>query len=652
MKSPFSLGRFEHDIRFRHAYFLPPELHQKLAAGVSTYLIGGRGTGKTTLLKAFEWRERLNNPYLGEALQSEPFSDGIIGVYVKLSEHHLSSFQRWFDEIPEEQSAVIFGLYFDLLWLEDFAISISELARKDILRITIASERSFIATLSGGHIGRLLKLPANASLAELSQCVQNSRAALLHSALLKQSAEEFFKWFPAVAPGEAGRIVTSIFAEKTDGLLLGKNPLRIQVLLDEADALTEQQHVIVNTAIRLAKAPLSYTFSSIKKFRDVTTTTIPNISVQRDDCQVLMLDGHGNADFQRLVEGVATVRMKRSNLEHLGVANLSRWFGSSSINAILHDQLTSSLSARAKKMLADTKDVGRLPYFGQSEVDNQAGEKMPSGDFGEVDVDWDERYPIYQTHLIRRLKLEPPLPNAPYHIRRQKYAEMRKKMVAAYLDICRILSISPLYAGYRMILGLSDSSVRDFLLQLNELFSQAQGNMDRLTQGKLSIRDQDIALRRASDQKISTLPDWVRLPHEKVVKYVDTFGFLTSELQSGDDGVGHLLSSEKGVFLIPEYQIGDKLDEHREVIGECIATGYFTAEKTNEGGKAFRVHGILAPHYGFSYRGAYATVNIKSEHLRLISSSSSLTSEDRRGIAKQIAISIKNKDDVDQLKLF
>ena len=102
MNSPFSLGRFEHDTRFRHAYFLPTDLYAKLATGVPTYLIGGRGTGKTTLLKAFEWRERLYNPFLQEALNGNAFADSIVGIYVKLSESHLKSFQRWFEQLESD----------------------------------------------------------------------------------------------------------------------------------------------------------------------------------------------------------------------------------------------------------------------------------------------------------------------------------------------------------------------------------------------------------------------------------------------------------------------------------------------------------------------------------------------------------------------
>jgi len=431
MKSPFSIGRYEHDTRFRHAYFLPSKLYEPLAAGLPTYLIGGRGTGKTTLLKAFEWRERLYNPFLKEALGGNPFSDGIVGIYVKLSENHLASFQRWFDQMESDQSAAIFGLYFDLLWLEDFAIAIAELTKAQLLSLPVRSERMFVAALSDSYLGRHLRIQAKDSLLTFSRQVQDGRVALYQAALVRKPTETFFQEFPAVGPGEIGRSVISFFAEHAAAATFGSGPVRIQILLDEADALTEAQHVIANTVIRLSKAPLSYIFSSIKRFRDVTTTTIPNMSVQRDDCQIVPLESSGSAEFKELVEGVATVRLKRAKLDHFVPVDLFGWFGSSSINEILLEQLTESLSGAAKRMLSEAQQAGRLPYFGRAgdesfrTIDEEG--LLDPGEAPSREPKWDEMWPIYQIHLIRRLSLDVPPADAPYHIRRQKYAEIRKK---------------------------------------------------------------------------------------------------------------------------------------------------------------------------------------------------------------------------------
>jgi ABC-type lipoprotein export system ATPase subunit len=53
-----------------HLYFLPNDVFSRLEQPKPTYLIGSRGTGKTTLLTALSWKEQLNNPYLSEKLDN------------------------------------------------------------------------------------------------------------------------------------------------------------------------------------------------------------------------------------------------------------------------------------------------------------------------------------------------------------------------------------------------------------------------------------------------------------------------------------------------------------------------------------------------------------------------------------------------------
>ena len=61
-KSPFTLHRFEHQQEQLISYLLLVSL---LEQPKSLFIIGSRGTGKTTLLQALNWREQLFN----EALQ-------------------------------------------------------------------------------------------------------------------------------------------------------------------------------------------------------------------------------------------------------------------------------------------------------------------------------------------------------------------------------------------------------------------------------------------------------------------------------------------------------------------------------------------------------------------------------------------------------
>jgi hypothetical protein len=58
---------------------------------------------------------------------------------------------------------------------------------------------------------------------------------------------------------------------------------------------------------------------------------------------------------------------------------------------------------------------------------------------------------------------------------------------------------------------------------------------------------------------------------------------------------------------------------------------------------------VLAPHYEFSYRGAYSAVTIKAEHLDWIAETDS--ESEAKEAAKKIAVSLRDPSDIDQFKL-
>jgi hypothetical protein len=80
--TPFAANRFEFE--GKHLYYLPVEVFRPLEEPVPAYLIGTRGTGKTTLLKALNWERRLRDEHLRSQLGDDPFAGRYIGVYLKI----------------------------------------------------------------------------------------------------------------------------------------------------------------------------------------------------------------------------------------------------------------------------------------------------------------------------------------------------------------------------------------------------------------------------------------------------------------------------------------------------------------------------------------------------------------------------------------
>lgn len=70
--SPFTLNRFEYEQT--HLYYLPQPVFSVLQGIKPVFLIGSRGTGKTTLLQALSWNEQVSNETLCQTLGGDFFS--------------------------------------------------------------------------------------------------------------------------------------------------------------------------------------------------------------------------------------------------------------------------------------------------------------------------------------------------------------------------------------------------------------------------------------------------------------------------------------------------------------------------------------------------------------------------------------------------
>jgi Cdc6-like AAA superfamily ATPase len=107
--SPFSaLPRWE--VENPHFYHIPDDLRSELEAEGSVYLLGTRGTGKTTLLKSVQWNERVSNDRL-RAVVGSPSNTGLVGLYQKVPEARFDLLGEWM--LSESQSLRIVAAYLD-----------------------------------------------------------------------------------------------------------------------------------------------------------------------------------------------------------------------------------------------------------------------------------------------------------------------------------------------------------------------------------------------------------------------------------------------------------------------------------------------------------------------------------------------------------
>ena len=146
IQPPFSTSRFE--LEGKHLFYIHPSTLNTLENDKPIYLEGARGTGKTTLLQALNWKEQVQNKSLHSALDKLGSRGDYIGVYLKLPELRFNSLRRWEsnDEYP-----LLIALYIDVSWLEELLNSTLELITEGKFECSPKSEREITAKILSKH---------------------------------------------------------------------------------------------------------------------------------------------------------------------------------------------------------------------------------------------------------------------------------------------------------------------------------------------------------------------------------------------------------------------------------------------------------------------------------------------------------------------
>ena len=577
--SPFMLDRFEYEQE--HLYFLQDDVYRELERTKPLYLIGSRGTGKTTLLKALDWRERLRNHSLRSRLGDNPLSGKFLGVYLKLPEIQLGMIDHWLSEQPERNRADIVALYLDLLVLEEVLDAVSYLVAHRHLDVAPDSEIAFSEWLRSDHpktfpVGDDRYPPTFRGIAK---ALQTARRRLEDAARFREPVEAALRQLDMVGQiGEFGRRLTTRLYH------LPGIGCHFKVAMDEGECLTDFQQLILNSTVRLRTFPLFYVVSFVSLPNEHAATLLPNLTLQRADRILLTLDDLTSQQFKTLSEGVASVRVEHQ-LSSPARFDLEDVLGPLEINRILEAILRDSVDPMARDLL----DAAVTAMAGK----DKAGDEAP---------------PIYQTYLDRQMASsgDEAAAGAAWERRRRESALVRKQMVAAYLSICRRLGRSPRYESAKMVLQMSDLCIRDMLNQLHHLFNGANVGLDRFLHTRVTSPVQNRALRRASEEKERSIPEsGVGSPRETGA-LVRGLAELTARIQSESATGRHLRSSEMGIFRLDLAASGlTRSKGLPRLVEEAAEAGFLRVLDSDPGLLKFRVHTSLAASFGFSYRGAY-----------------------------------------------
>ena len=603
MIAPFARGKFEHSAK--HLYFLPPTIISQLESAQPIILIGSRGSGKTTLLRALDYQERTSNASLQSQL-TLPFRGKFIGVYAKLSLHPCRSLEPLFGKNTAIEGRLL-GLYVDALFVNLIATAISDMISNGIVIQGPKCREASVARIYNEKCGALAEWSGHGH-SETIKDVAESSLMLMHKlerlAQRGKPINSIVEEIRVPGFGEYSRPLARAMQELCDDATIGipgsqddsrsteNVSWHFKVCLDEAESLSDEQKIVLNTLLRQAESPLFPVISFVSRPVDLTTTLIPGLTIQKADVRQIPLDNASNLEFMQLAEGVATVRCRDVLDERDIQFSCDTVFGKLSLDTLVDRivKVSENPEATSLRQLAE----------GYEKLRPGTGSSRSNGPL-----------PFVEAFLAEELRLGLP-GDSPKAVRKQQSEEFRKKMVVAYLAICRRLSKANVPFAYSsMVVGVSDNCIRDFLSQVQSVFdccypTPSEQDLQQFLSQEVGIDKQEIGLRRSSEEKRDSIPRSGVLHPVEIGMLVRGLAYITSDLQSqGAVNGGEL--SERGIFYLEGGSNQARLDA-TQLVRDAAEAGFLRIvidESSDEPLSGFRVHSSLAPAFNFSYRGAY-----------------------------------------------
>lgn len=663
--NPFRPTRWEHHSEGRPLIWFTPTA-ENLSQEKSTFVRGSRGSGKTTLLKSICWDDLVHNESL---LMQHSIGDfQHIGVYLRFPDHISSSmglvdWRALFPGSPDPELEFyrFFSLAVELSCLERALTACHELRLSDHLSIVAGQELRLVSEI-------FEEFPRLAAFSDVLPTTFVSTARLfrevvrrMNEATGRGSLKTFLDALPPREPNELLSFVTSRLSGVTRlrTRKRGDLPPGFKFCLDDCEVLSPAQQRSVNSLVRKARFPISWVVSSVGSFLESRSTYIPQQQLTDADRRVVSLDERAPKDFRQLCQAVVGLRLLYSlppeargdrgqNVER--VFPLDVRLGSQDVNETIRVIVNRSTSPDAELL----REAARRVRAVMMRVSPKLIESAPAGS--------EEWLPFYQTWILLHwrgrednftARLTPDslihLEDHAKYLRQGRFqAWIRRKQVGAFLHLSATLGFRKLpLAGRNMVVSLADGSIRDFLEIMGEIYAiqNRAGSGDpvdsqqlvRFTNSgsRISAQTQTDGIYKASEAYFEGIANRIDIEPNAVTRLIEGLGIYTSILQSNPGDATVMGRAERGVFVLratrQEGVAGKALEYLRETIRQAELAGYLRqvpvrqredeeiALPAHASGPAktlaFRLHRRLAPHFMFSYRGAYEAVTLDAEDL-------------------------------------
>jgi len=661
--NPFRPTRWEHHTEGRPLIWFTPTA-ESLAQEKSTFVRGSRGSGKTTLLKSICWDDLVHNESLRMQHSMGDFQH--IGIYLRFPDHISTSmglldWKAVFPDAPEPELEFyrFFSFAVELSCLERALVACHELRLSDYLSVAAAQEVRLVTEIFEEY-------PRLAAFGDTRPTTFVAAARLfrdvvrrMNEACGRGSLKTFIETLPAREPNELLTFVTSRLSGVTRLKTRRRGELQpgFKFCLDDCEVLSQAQQRSINSLVRKARFPISWVVSSVGSFLESRSTYIPQQQLTDADRRVVSLDDRKTKDFRQLCEAVVGLRLLYSlppALRGDRGANVERVFpldvrlGAQDVNEtirIIVNRSTSPYAETVKRAALTVRSVMERVSPKLVEADTPAAPWLPYYQAW-VLLHWRGREDNFAANFDPENvnNLEEKARNLRH---RSFQAWLRRKQVGALLHLSARLGFRKLpLAGANIIISLADGSIRDFLEIMGEIYAShvqaSRGDpsdpqqLERFSRSgsRIAVATQADGIYKASEAYFEGIANRIDIEPNAVTRLIEGLGLYTSILQSNPSDATVMGRAERGIFVLrggQEAAAGKALSYIRETIRQAELAGYLRPVTVRQREReevelpanaaaparmiAFRLHRRLAPHFMFSYRGAYEAVTLDAEDL-------------------------------------
>jgi len=659
LSNPFEGQRWEQDAE--HIIYLP-EIFAELEKRQDLYIVGSRGTGKTTFLKALNWKTRVENRSIHAQIENgDFFNNKYIGIYINAMSFGDSIFER--SDTEDDSLMLVYSLWAELNVLYRLIKAIIGLYKKDYIDFTIKDEQSqcnkIYDYLSNRLGNTVLKNRENTGIdydiTLLEQVVDGLRGKVVDEREeLKSKCDSYY----------FGNLIKETLP-KLVCLCDKENEIKwcTKICFDAIES-APKFHKIVNTFVaKKLNERVWFIISGLThRFIDMNQTYIPNHNLTNDDKAHIDLDKTfflsnvaKRKDFDSLAEGICDLRLRHLNnsIDDEIKFDLTAYLGNWTMNQILNVYFKSRKTISVSKEFKDFMDLVEE----NNEIDKYLTKFPP----------YIETY--YYDILGQNKKWGGPLQKS-----RQKNRGAGKKYVVIMLALLRnykLRSSTP-YAGKRQLMYLCNST-REFLQLMAALFDvrmQQHPSKDlsyffsfeaKLTQNEIKAQteaavkvaeDKYIGIKNKSDKEIIT---------KRMSVFINTCGNILYDLQAKKE-LSSLISEEKGIFTVSfkDDTSGEKLLSFLKTAADDTYIKILEDKNKNDMKIIdFELSRLFAPKYKYSFRSSRNKIKIDDNMLKdlCINNVDSFENTSQKLIEHtekiyKLKVSEENKSETCQKKLF